>query len=137
VIFYFPAVLVPGPLLQLSQWLLSALWSESDKPIAWGVSSYGKIYNWLFFYNGYHAEHHFRPKVHWTKMEQFHQSIEEPAKAGKAFAQSSARICSAFWTLICRNVANPTPRVQRRLCQTPNPNCQTDLTAGSAPTTTL
>ena len=45
--------------------------ANPDKPIAWGVSSYGKIYNWLFFYNGYHAEHHFRPKVHWTKMEAF------------------------------------------------------------------
>jgi len=44
------------------------------------VSSYGKIYNWLFFYNGYHAEHHFRPKVHWTKMEAFRQSIAELQK---------------------------------------------------------
>jgi fatty acid desaturase len=44
------------------------------------VSSYGRIYNWLFFYNGYHAEHHFRPKVHWTKMEKFHRSIEELQK---------------------------------------------------------
>lgn len=51
--------------------------ANPDKPIAWGVSSYGKIYNWLFFYNGYHAEHHFRPKVHWTKMEAFHQQIAE------------------------------------------------------------
>jgi fatty acid desaturase len=51
-----------------------------DKPIAWGVSSYGKIYNWIFFYNGYHAEHHFRPKVHWTKMERFRESIEELQK---------------------------------------------------------
>jgi fatty acid desaturase len=51
-----------------------------DKPIAWGVSSYGKIYNWLFFYNGYHAEHHFRPKVHWTKMESFHQQIAQLQK---------------------------------------------------------
>jgi fatty acid desaturase len=49
--------------------------ADPDKPIAWGVSSYGKIYNWLFFYNGYHAEHHFRPKVHWTKIEQFHRQI--------------------------------------------------------------
>ncbi len=51
--------------------------ADPDKPIAWGVSSYGKIYNWLFFYNGYHAEHHFRPKVHWTKMESFHQQIAD------------------------------------------------------------
>src|SRR4051794_33353883 len=51
-----------------------------DKPVAWGVSSYGKIYNWLFFYNGYHAEHHFRPKVHWTKMDKFRRSIEDLQK---------------------------------------------------------
>lgn len=50
---------------------------DPDKPIAWGVSSYGKIYNWIFFYNGYHAEHHFRPKVHWTKMEKFQHQIAE------------------------------------------------------------
>src|SRR2546430_13431436 len=43
-------------------------------------SSYGKIYNWLFFYNGYHAEHHFRPKVHWTKMEKFRQGIADLQK---------------------------------------------------------
>ncbi|MBA3763575.1 MAG: fatty acid desaturase, partial [Chthoniobacterales bacterium] len=46
----------------------------------WGVSSYGRIYNWIFFYNAYHAEHHFRPKVHWTKMEAFHQQIAELQK---------------------------------------------------------
>ena len=54
--------------------------ANPDKPIAWGVSSYGKIYNWLFFYNGYHAEHHFRPKVHWTRMEAFRQSIADIQK---------------------------------------------------------
>jgi len=48
-----------------------------DKPIAWGVSSYAKWYNLLWFNNGYHAEHHFRPKVHWTKMKQLHQQIAE------------------------------------------------------------
>jgi len=51
--------------------------ANPDKPIAWGVSSYGKLYNWIFFYNGYHAEHHFRPKVHWTKMEEFRRGIAE------------------------------------------------------------
>ncbi|PYJ48279.1 MAG: fatty acid desaturase [Verrucomicrobia bacterium] len=54
--------------------------ANPDKPIAWGVSSYGKIYNWLFFYNGYHAEHHFRPKVHWTKMEAFRHQITDLQK---------------------------------------------------------
>jgi fatty acid desaturase len=54
--------------------------ANPDKPVAWGVSSYGKIYNWIFFYNGYHAEHHFRPKVHWTTMEKFHQQIADLQK---------------------------------------------------------
>jgi fatty acid desaturase len=54
--------------------------ADPDKPMAWGVSSYGKIYNWLFFYNGYHAEHQFRPKVHWTTMERFHRQIAELQK---------------------------------------------------------
>ena len=48
-----------------------------DEPMAWGVSSYEKLYNWIWFFNGYHAEHHFRPKVHWTRMEAFRQQIRE------------------------------------------------------------
>jgi len=54
-----------------------------DLPIAWGVSSYHKLYNWIWFNNGYHAEHHFRPRLHWTKMHEFHEQIQdEQANAG-------------------------------------------------------
>jgi fatty acid desaturase len=54
-----------------------------DVPMAWGVSSYHKLYNWLWFNNGYHAEHHFRPKLHWTKMRGFRDKIkEEQSRAG-------------------------------------------------------
>jgi fatty acid desaturase len=48
-----------------------------DEPIAWGVSSYGNWYNWIWFFNGYHAEHHFRPKVHWTRMQRLRAEILE------------------------------------------------------------
>ncbi|HEY2750945.1 fatty acid desaturase [Phenylobacterium sp.] len=53
------------------------LGGNPDKPIAWGVSTYGRIYNWVFLFNGYHAEHHYRPKVHWTKMTALHRQIAE------------------------------------------------------------
>ena len=33
-----------------------------------GVSSYAPVYNLMFLNNGFHAEHHFRPKQHWTRM---------------------------------------------------------------------
>jgi fatty acid desaturase len=44
-------------------------------PLAWGVSSYERVYNWLWFNNGYHAEHHYRPRVHWTRMKELHAEI--------------------------------------------------------------
>ncbi len=47
-----------------------------DEPAAWGVSSYGKVYNWIFFNNGYHAEHHFRPKCHWTRSHDLYVQIQ-------------------------------------------------------------
>jgi fatty acid desaturase len=51
--------------------------ANPDVPMAWGVSSYHRLYNWTWFNNGYHAEHHFRPKLHWTKMAELHGQIRE------------------------------------------------------------
>ena len=48
-----------------------------DVPIAWGVSSYNRLYNWVWFNNGFHAEHHYRPRAHWTRMKVLHDQIEE------------------------------------------------------------
>ena len=75
VLFYFLPFFYLGHCFSYLNGYFRHYGADPDKPIAWGVSSYGKIYNWLFFYNGYHAEHHFRPKVHWTKMEEFRQQI--------------------------------------------------------------
>jgi fatty acid desaturase len=59
------------------------LGGNPDKPIAWGVSTYDRLYNWVFLYNGYHAEHHYRPKVHWTKMVALHREIaQDQAREG-------------------------------------------------------
>src|SRR5262249_17478553 len=73
----FSALLLSGTLLHLSERFFLHYGGNPDKPIAWGVSSYAKWYNLLWFNNGYHAEHHFRPKVHWTKMKQLHTEIAE------------------------------------------------------------
>jgi len=32
------------------------------------ISHYGRLYNLLFFNDGYHVEHHRRPGVHWTRL---------------------------------------------------------------------
>jgi len=56
--------------------------ANPDKPIAWGVSTYNKFYNWMWFNNGYHAEHHYKPQIHWTKMHAFHEQIKEQQLRG-------------------------------------------------------
>lgn len=33
-----------------------------------GVSYYGRLYNWLWFNDGHHAEHHRFPSEHWTRL---------------------------------------------------------------------
>ena len=45
------------------------------------MSTYEKLYNWTWFFNGYHAEHHFRPKVHWTRMQVLRDQIIEQQRA--------------------------------------------------------
>jgi len=56
---------------------------DPDRPIAWGVSTYAPLYNLVWFNNGHHAEHHFRPAVHWTRLPAFHRAIAaEQARAG-------------------------------------------------------
>ncbi len=32
------------------------------------TSHYGRLYNWLFFNDGYHREHHARPGQHWSRL---------------------------------------------------------------------
>ena len=55
--------------------------ADPDQPIATGVSTYEPIYNWAFLNNGFHGEHHYRPKVHWTKMRALRDETREAQAA--------------------------------------------------------
>lgn len=57
--------------------------ANPDKPIAWGVSCYNPLFNLLWLNNGYHAEHHYRPKLHWKQMKLLHQSIKTKQEEAK------------------------------------------------------
>lgn len=39
------------------------------------VSCYGRLYNLVWFKNGYHQEHHFRPAVHWSRLPQLRSEM--------------------------------------------------------------
>jgi len=51
---------------------LGLCWLQGHYEHARGTTShYGRLYNWLFFNDGYHAEHHERPGVHWAELPSF------------------------------------------------------------------
>lgn len=41
------------------------------------VSCYNSFYNWIWFNNGYHQEHHFSPQVHWTKIPEVKSNLPD------------------------------------------------------------
>lgn len=64
--FFFLTVYLPGLLLGLA---LCALHGRYEH-VRGAVSHYGRLYNWLFFNDGYHVEHHSNPRAHWTRLPQ-------------------------------------------------------------------
>ena len=80
VCFYFPFWYFGHCLSYLNGFYLH-YGGNPDVPIAWGVSSYNWLYKLTWFNNGYHAEHHFRPSLHSTKMKALHKEFAEKQKA--------------------------------------------------------
>ena len=65
---FFLLSYLPGYLLGLGLCQLQGHYEHAAA--AAGVSHYGWLYNWLFFNDGYHAEHHRHPSEHWTRLPQ-------------------------------------------------------------------
>jgi hypothetical protein len=62
---FFLRAYLPGFLVGLALCAMQGYWEHAGgRP----VSHYGRIYNFLCFNDGYHAEHHAAPGVHWTDL---------------------------------------------------------------------
>ena len=61
---FFTWTYVPGSLAGLSLCALHGFYEHHHGT----ASHYGRIYNLLFFNDGYHVEHHARPGVHWSRL---------------------------------------------------------------------
>jgi fatty acid desaturase len=53
------------------------------------VSCYNRIYNLIWFNNGFHQEHHFRPMVHWTEIRKVKDELPSDRKTTKYFHLSN------------------------------------------------
>lgn len=61
---FFIGVYLPGYALGLD-----LCWLQGHFEHVGGTTShYGRLYNWLFFNDGYHVEHHLRPGEHWSRL---------------------------------------------------------------------
>lgn len=72
---FFLTTYIPG-------WLLGMLLCHLQgyfEHVRGTVSHYGRVYNALFFNDGFHAEHHARPSIHWMRL-----PTAFPRRAGEA-----------------------------------------------------
>jgi hypothetical protein len=63
--WFFLTVYLPGYLLGLALCTIHGHYEHAGNRT---VSHYGRVYNWLFFNDGYHIEHHASPKAHWKAL---------------------------------------------------------------------
>jgi fatty acid desaturase len=73
--FYLPAYYL-GWVLSYAEGYLEHYGCQPGNPFANSVSSYHRLYNLFWFNNGYHQEHHWDPKMHWTRMHELHEQIK-------------------------------------------------------------
>ncbi len=72
--FYLPSYYLGWVLIYAHTYLLH-YGAQPGNYFANSVSSYHRLYNLVFFNNGFHQEHHWDPKAHWTRMSEVHQEI--------------------------------------------------------------
>jgi fatty acid desaturase len=72
--FYLPSYYL-GWMASYAEGYLEHYGCKPGNPYANSVSSYNGLYNLLWFNNGYHQEHHWDPKCHWTRMHQLHEKL--------------------------------------------------------------
>jgi fatty acid desaturase len=78
--FYLPSFFL-GWVLSYAEGYLEHNGGQPGNPFANSVSSYNWLYNFLWFNNGYHQEHHWDPKCHWTRMRELHTTIAPELQA--------------------------------------------------------
>jgi fatty acid desaturase len=75
VCFYLPSYYL-GWVLSYAEGYLEHYGAQPGNYFANSVSSYNLLYNLFWFNNGYHQEHHWDPKWHWTRMYALRQQIK-------------------------------------------------------------
>jgi fatty acid desaturase len=95
VFFYLPSYYL-GWVISYAEGYLEHYKAQPGNPFANSVSSYHRLYNLLWFNNGYHQEHHWDPKMHWTRMKQLHEEIRPQLAANHTRVLNGPHISGLF-----------------------------------------
>jgi len=82
VFFYLPSYYL-GWVASYAEGYVEHYGCQPGNPFANSVSSYNRVYNLLWFNNGYHQEHHWDPKWHWTRMQELHERLRPQLEANR------------------------------------------------------
>jgi hypothetical protein len=78
-----------------------------------GVSHYGAVYNWLWFNDGYHAEHHRAMSTHWTAL----PAAAPPDSPARSALPPQLRGLPPLWTRVAHAMqAGTSWLIARSLC---------------------
>jgi fatty acid desaturase len=80
--FYLPSYFL-GWVISFAEGYLEHYGAQPGNPFANSVSSYNWTYNLLWFNNGYHQEHHWDPKRHWTRMRELREEVRPQLEANR------------------------------------------------------
>jgi fatty acid desaturase len=107
--FYLPSFFF-GWVLSYAEGYLEHYGGQPGNPYANSVSSYNWAYNVLWFNNGYHQEHHWDPKCHWTRMRELHERLRPQLEANGTRVLKGPHLTGLLedW-LTGRKAAGPAP----------------------------
>jgi fatty acid desaturase len=110
VYFYLPSYYL-GWVISYAEGYLEHFGCQPGNYFANSVSSYNWLYNFFWFNNGYHQEHHWDPKVHWTKMRELHERIKPQMEANHTHILRGPHITGLIeeWLFGRQYAGNPQP----------------------------
>jgi fatty acid desaturase len=113
-VFYYLTSYYLGWVLSYAEGYLEHFGCKPGNQYANSVSSYNWLYNLLSFNNGYHQEHHWDPKWHWTRMRDLHRQIEPQLKSNGTRVLKGPHITGLIeeWLERRKAVAAPAPAEQ-------------------------
>jgi fatty acid desaturase len=112
--FYLPSFYL-GWMISYAEGYLEHYDAKPGNPFANSVSSYNRLYNLLWFNNGYHQEHHWDPKVHWTRMKDLHQRIQPQMQANGTKVLRGPHLTGLLEDFLCgTQYAAPAPQPEQQ-----------------------